>query len=95
MYRICPIISLLDDYSMCCHLEYDTHEENLIQLNFYMALVVVGLLSLIYAIIAIIFWKCPPASFRSVDEMLTQLPSNHVKALKQMVLETERIRDKV
>ena len=82
--------------SICCEVELKIHEENLIELNFYMALVVVGLLVLIYAIVVIAFWKFPPSSHSdSIDEILTKMPTKQVKALKQLVIETEREQNKV
>ncbi len=89
------MFDLIKGYSICCEVELKVHGENLIELNFFMALVVVGLLILIYALVVIAFWKFPPSSPDSIDEILTKMPTKQVKALKQLVIETEREQNKV
>ncbi len=61
-----------------------------------MALVVIGLLVLIYALVVIGFWKFPPSSHSdSIDEILTKMPTKQVMALKQLVINSERVQNKV
>ena len=88
-YKICPMLEMIGEERVCCEVEAQSHEEDLFALNFYMALVIVGLVALIYLIIVIIFWKFPPPTYKSVDEMLSHLPLKHVKALKQLVSKSE------
>ena len=54
-YKICPIIEMIGEDCVCCEVEAQSHEEDLFALNFYMAIVIVGLVALIYLIIVIIW----------------------------------------
>lgn len=85
MYRICPFFELLEDNSVCCEVEIKKEEETLLEMNFYMCLVLVGLLVLVFAVIAMVSCICPSDQYKSVDEMLTKMPNEQVKALKQIV----------
>ena len=85
MYRICPFFEMLEDNSVCCEVEIKKEEETLLEMNFYMCLVLVGLLVLVFAVIAMVLCICPSDHYKSVDEMLTKMPNEQVKALKQMV----------
>ena len=67
---------------LCCQLKYELEEE---QSSLYMALLVICVIGIIYIIIVIVFWLCPPDSFRTIDELLATLPAKHVEALTQLV----------
>lgn len=69
-----------------CTIEITEEEE---KNNVFMSLIVIGILLIMFVTIMIVFWKCPPNEFHSVDEMLEKLPTSHVKALKKLVLERE------
>ena len=85
MYRICPFFDLLDNNSVCCEVEIKKEEETLFEMNFFMCLVLVGLLVVIYAIVSLVFCICPSGEYKSIDEMLTKMPDDQVKVLKEMV----------
>ncbi len=67
---------------LSCLLEHRVEEE---KSSLYMALLVIGVVVVIYVIIGMFFWICPPDSFKTIDELLSTLPTKHVEALKNLV----------
>jgi hypothetical protein len=83
IYRVCldiASLNLTDDSLICSLIVYQSHDEE----NIYMGLLVIGILVIIYVIIVLVFWKCPP-TFDDIDELLEKLPTSHVVALKELV----------
>lgn len=73
-----------DDPSVCCRVEHAPIEEDT---NIYMCLIVIAILLVMYAIIMVVFWRCSPSSYRTLEEMLSSLPSSHVERLKSLVVD--------
>ena len=67
---------------LSCSLEHRVEEE---KSGLYMALLVAGIVVVIYLIIGMFFWFCPPNSFKTIDELLSNLPTKHVEALRNLV----------
>lgn len=75
---------MFENSKVCCAIEDRTEE---IDSNIYMVLIVIGILVIIYLIIGIIFWRFPPSSYHSIDDMLEKLPTSHVERLKSLVVD--------
>ena len=85
-YEICTRIEGLFDDKICCEVELKEAEE---ESNIFLSLLVLGVIVLFLVIIMLVFWLCPPTEYHSLDEMLEQLPTSHVEALKTLVTEAE------
>jgi hypothetical protein len=88
-YEICTKVPNISIQNLCCRMEkHETEEESI-----YMSLIVIGIVFIINFAIVIVFWKCPPSAFQSLDEMLKKLPTSHVKKLKKLILENQDSED--
>jgi len=76
------IQAMFNNYTLKCALEYEVEEETT---SLYMSLLVMGVMVVIYLIIGLVHWFCPPDKYRTLDELLANLPSKHVEALKDLV----------
>jgi hypothetical protein len=84
-YEICTRIEGLVN-KICCEVELKEAEE---ESNIFLSLLVLGVVVLFLVIIMLVFWLCPPTEYHSLDEMLEQLPTSHVEALKTLVTEAD------
>lgn len=76
------IQAMFNNYTLKCALEYEVEEETT---SLYVSLLVMGVMVVIYLIIGLVHWICPPDKYRTLDELLANLPSKHVEALKDLV----------
>lgn len=86
-YEICAGILNTDINNLCCHIEKLEAEEQ----SIFMSLIVIVIVFIINFVVVIVFWKCPPSAFNSLDEMLEKLPTSHVKKLKKLLLEGKKL----
>jgi hypothetical protein len=82
-YEICTKVPNINIMDLCCRIKNVEPEEEPI----YMPLIVIVIVFIINFVVVIVFWKCPPSAFHSLDEMLEKLPTSHVKKLKKLLLE--------
>lgn len=87
LYKICVQVPDLIEEAICCEIDDISEDE---ASNLYMSLIVIGILVFMYVLIVFGFWKCHD-EFKSVDELLTNLPTSHVETLKGLVLDKEAI----
>lgn len=81
-YKVCSYFGEFNSTPLCCKLKNHIEEEHS---NLWMALLVTGVLVLIYLVISLVFWLCPPNEVKSIEELLASLPTKHVEALTKLV----------
>lgn len=88
LYKVCVgFPGLIESNKICCTVEKQEEEE---ESNIFMSLIVFGVLAIIYAVVVIVFWLCPPSEFHTIEDLLEKLPTGHVERLKNLVIDHDK-----